>query len=413
LEKGLLADITDGNWFGFGEVLTAEWRTTLELLAARMTGHRYGVGTTSATMGIALGLRAQLRQRVRRDPQWADGRDRVLVPDLTHASAHDGVLRGLAPELDRLTLVPIDAVDDATMDPAATEAYLREHGERVVGIVYATMYGAFGDLGRFAELAEEHDVLFHHDNALGGGALYDGRLAPTAAISGQGEGKATPAGEGGVATTDDPELARLMHADTDTGDGPGRLSAIPYEPMERLPSGNLRLGEHAAGLMAVQTLRAIPAALQARESRRRIQELLVDTGLFPTPVLWNAPMSEFPPFFMLQMVASDALEQELGVTPADVRAFFTTEGMCAERGFEPTHQDSAWKHVAEGHGLTYDVSARLYERSVIVHGRFLRDRRCADWVAQILERLIANKEKVRGLSASVPESPCDFPPCPC
>ncbi len=399
LEVGLLTDITrGGQWFAFGRG-SGEWRVTLEQLVADATGYRYGVGVPNGTLGIAVGLRAQLRARPAR---WADGRDRVLVADTTHASAHHGVHTGLLPILERsIVLVPIDANRDATMSCAVAEQYLERHASRVLALVPATMYGAFGEIERFAALARKYDVMLHHDNALGGGARYEGTLATTASVSGQGEGKATPAGEAGVVLTDDPELARLMRADTHTGIGPSRLDAVPYADMPRLMAGNLRLGEHAAGLMALQWLRAYQARLQAREGRRQVRQFLADT-----PVLWNAPMDvEFPPFFMFQLVATDALEEQLGMSPQDIRAIFSAEGMTAEQGFTPTHLDPAWRQVAEGHGLSYEESARLYDRSVIVAGKFQRDPRFADWTAAILEKAIAHKDRLRGISDSMPVRP--------
>ncbi|NED97110.1 hypothetical protein G1H11_17565 [Phytoactinopolyspora alkaliphila] len=405
LEVGLLTEITrGGQWFAFGRG-AGEWRLTLEQLVADSTGYAYGVGVPNGTLGIAVGLRAQLRARQAVDPQWVVGRERVLVADTTHASAHYGVLAGLAPDLERrIVLVPIDASRDATPSSAAAEQYMDQHADRVLALVPVTMYGAFGEIDRFVALARKYDVMLHHDNALGGGARYERSRATTASVSGQGEGKATPAGEAGVALTSDPELARIMRADTHTGIGPSRLDAIPFEEMPRLTAGNLRLGEHAAGLMVLQWLRAYQARVQARENRRRVQQLLAEPGLFGVPILWNAPMdAEFPPFFMFQMVATEELEEELGLSPADMRAIFCAEGMEAERGFTPTHRDPAWRHVAEGHELSYEGSAHLFKKSVIVGGKYLRDPRFVDWITAIFEKVVAYKDRLRGVGDTMPE----------
>jgi hypothetical protein len=195
LEIGLLTEITNSRqWFGFGD-LPPYWRTILEQLVAETTGYKYGIGVPNGTLGIANGLHSQLLAKTRTQPGWDRGRDQVLVADLTHASAHHGVLVGLLPQLQRkLTLVPVDAKPDATMNDDIVESYLAQHAERVLAIVPATMYGAFGNISRLCELAESHNVIIHHDNALGGAARYDGRLAVTASISGQGQGKAVPRG---------------------------------------------------------------------------------------------------------------------------------------------------------------------------------------------------------------------------
>ena len=404
LEIGLLAEITNSKqWFGFGD-LPPYWRTILEQLVAETTGYRYGIGVANGTLGIANGLSSQLLAKMRTEPGWDRGRDHVLVADLTHASAHQGVLVGLLPQLQRqLTLVPVDAKPDATMNDDIVASYLAQRAERVLAIVPATMYGAFGNIGRLCDLAESHNVLIHHDNALGGAARYEGRLALTASISGQGQGKAVPAGEAGVSVTSDPEIAAILRADTDTGLPPGRLDNVPFVEMSRLASGNLRLGEHPAGLMAIQWLRAFHVRLQARENRRQIQELINDRSVFDVPLMWNAPMEEaYPPFFMFQLMATEALEEELGLTPQDVRAVWCAEGMFTEQGFTPTHLDPAWKHHAVGHDLSYTGSKHVYDRSLLVHTKFQRDPRFPEWIRRMLESIVEHKDRLRGIGDRVP-----------
>jgi dTDP-4-amino-4,6-dideoxygalactose transaminase len=314
------------------------------------------------------------------------------------------VLVGLAPQLGRaLRLVPIDARPDATMNEVVAAEYLARHAERVLAIVPATMYGNFGAIDRFVALAQEHDVMIHHDNALGGAARYDGPRALTASISGQGGGKAAPSSEAGMTVTSDPELAWLLRADTDCGHGPGRLDPIPFADRETIAAGNQRLGEQAAALWLVQWLRALHARLQMRENRRLIQDLIVDPEVFDAPVLWNPPMdAEYPPFFSLHLSCTDALEEQLGVTPKDLRVALCAEGVWAEAGFTPTHQDPAWKHWTEGVDLPYAGSARVFERAVFVHTKFLRDPRFASWMREIFKRVVAHKDALRGIGERVP-----------
>jgi dTDP-4-amino-4,6-dideoxygalactose transaminase len=405
IESAALAEITErGEWFAHTR-FPGKWRAILEQVVADTIGYRYGVGQPNGTLAIGSGLRAQLLVR---GDAWAEGRDEVLVADLTHASAHHGVLVGLAPHLGRVPrLVPIDAKLDATMDEAVVEQYLSRHADRVLGIVPATMYGNFGAIDRIAELAERHDVMVHHDNALGGAARYDGRKATTCSLSGQGEGKATPGGEAGLTLSFDPEIARWIRADTDTGHGSGRLDPIPHAEHPVIAAGNQRLAEHPAALMLIQWLRALHARLQMRENRRLVQELLADPALFPTPVLWNPPMdAEYPPFFSLYLSCTDALEDQLGLTPSDLRAALTAEGIYSEAGFTPTHQDVAWRHVTEGLDLRYPGSARVFDRAVYMSGKWLRDPRFGDWLREMLARVVAHKDALRGIGAKVPKSIC-------
>ncbi len=405
IESAALAEITEHEqWVGFSH-MPAKWRAILEQVVADTTGYSYGVGQPNGTLAIGSGLRAQL---IVRGEEWARGRDEVLVADLTHASAHHGVLVGLSPQLGRVPkLIPIDAKLDATMNEAVVEEYLAHHADRVLGVVPATMYGNFGAIERFAEIAERHNIMIHHDNALGGAARYDGRKALTASISGQGEGKATPSCEGGLTLSSDPEIAWWIRADTDCGHGAGRLDPIPFADRPTIPAGNQRMGEQPAALMLMQWLRALHARLQMRESRRLVNELIADSDLFPTPVLWNPPIdAEYPPFFSLYLSCTDALEGELGLTPRDLRAVFCAEGIFAEPGFTPTHQDIGWKHVTEGLDLSYTGSARVFDRAVFMHAKWLRDPRFPDWMRETLERVVTHKDALRGIAEALPDPVC-------
>jgi dTDP-4-amino-4,6-dideoxygalactose transaminase len=403
IESAVLGEITaHDEWVGYANH-PAKWRAILEQIVADTTGYRYGVGQPNGTLAIASGLRAQL---LARGESWARSRDEVLVADLTHASAHYGVLVGLAPELGRTPrLVPIDARPDATMNEVVAEQYLARNGERVLAIVPATMYGNFGAIERFVALAEGHDLMIHHDNALGGAARCDRAQAVTASVSGQGAGKAAPSSEAGMTLTSDPELAWLLRADTDCGHGPGRLDPIPFAERETIAAGNQRMGEQAAALWLVQWLRALHARLQMRENRRLIGELIADPDLFDVPVLWNPPCdAEYPPFFSLYLSCTDALEEALGLTPKDLRVALCAEGIWAEAGFTPTHQDPGWKHWTAGLDLSYEGSARVFERAIFVHTKFLRDPRFPGWMRESLERVLAHKDALRGIGDRVPET---------
>ncbi|GAA2703435.1 DegT/DnrJ/EryC1/StrS family aminotransferase [Micromonospora olivasterospora] len=403
IEKAALAEITDsGQWVGFSHI-PAKWRAILEQVVAATTGHRYGIGQPNGTLAIASGIRAQLRSR---GPQWARGRDQVLVADLTHASAHHGVRLGVASELGRAPeLVAIDARPDATMDAECVAGYLGQHANRVLAVVPATMYGNFGPIEQIVRLAEDHDVVVHHDNALGGAARYDGRHAVTASISGHGEGKATPSCEGGLVVTSDPDVAALVRADTDCGNAPARLDPIPYADFGPIPAGNQRMGEQPAALMLIQWLRAMHSRLQVRENRRLVTELAQDSALFPVPVLKVPPVdAEYPPFFCLHMECTDELETELGLTPDDLRVALTAEGIWAEAGFIPTHLDPAWQDQITDVGFTYAGSKRVYERAIFMHNKYLRHPDFPVWLAEILQRIRDNAGKLAGISESIPES---------
>jgi hypothetical protein len=142
----------------------------------------------------------------------------------------------------------------------------------------------------------------------------------------------------------------------------------------------------------------------ARETRRQIQELITDGDVLPGDVLWNPPLdAEYPPFFSLYLSCTDALEERLGLSPKDLRIALCAEGIWAEPGFAPTHRDPAWRSHAEGHDLPYDGSGRVYDRAVFVHTKFLRHPRFADWLREIMERVVAHKDGLRGIGERIPQ----------
>lgn len=402
LEKALLAEIVDsGHWTGF-YFEPATWRSVLEQVVSSTKGYGYGIGQPNGTLAIASGLRAQAMHRRGR---LASGRTEVLVADLTHASAHYGVLLGLSTQLGFTPrLVPIGARRDATMDPDIVEDYIRRNPDQILAIVPATMYGNFGELDRFVELATEYDLLIHHDDALGGAARWDGRRAVTASVSGQSAGKAATAGEAGLTLADDPAIAWLIRADTDSGHGPSRIDPIPFAERAFIAAGNQRLAEQPAGMFLMGWLRALYARLQMRENRRQIQELILDPELFARPVLWNPEKdAEYPPFFSLFLSCTEALEQDLGLTPRDLRATIAAEGMWSEPGFRPTHQDPMWRHHTQGLDLGYGTSAEVYDRALFIHTKFVRHPEFVQWMRRILERVVEYAAQLRGVGDTVPE----------
>jgi dTDP-4-amino-4,6-dideoxygalactose transaminase len=396
IESAALAEITDsGQWVGFGHI-PAKWRAILEQVVADGTGYPYAVGQPNGTLGIAAGFRAQLHTR---DPAWATGRSEVLVPTLTHASANQGVLHGIATKLGRAPdLVPVDCRRDGTMDADVVAAYLHANADRVLGVMPATMYGNFGALDRICALADQYDVMVHHDNALGGAARYDGAKAPTASLSAQGEGKATPSCEGGALTCADAETAAIARADSDCGLWPTRYDPIPHRDADPLAAGNQRMGEQPAALMLVQWLRALHDRLIVRENRRIITEAVsAGDDVSPTPWLWVPPTdAEYPPFFCLFMECLDSMEEEVGISPEDLRVALIAEGIWAEAGYAPTHMDPAWAPVVADRGLSYDGAQRVHERAVFVHNKYMRHPDFADWMREILLRVRRHAHEVRG-----------------
>jgi hypothetical protein len=58
--------------------------------------------------------------------------------------------------------------------------------------------------------------------------------------------------------------------------------------------------------------------------------------------------------------------------------------------------------VTDGLDLSYAGSARVFDRAVFVHTKFMTDPRFPDWLRRIFERIVAHKDALRGIGDRVP-----------
>ena len=158
------------------------------------------------------------------------------------------------------------------LDPDAVETILRER-EDVAAIMPVHLYGLPADMRRFRELADEHDVALIEDAAQAHGATVDGRpvgsLGDVACFSFY-PTKNMTTGEGGMVTTDDPEIEAGVRQFINHGrDGSEAYAHVSV-------GHNLRLTNIAAALGRAQ-LDRLPAFTESRrENARRLTEGLAD-----------------------------------------------------------------------------------------------------------------------------------------
>lgn len=159
------------------------------------------------------------------------------------------------------------------LDPDAVESILRER-EDVAAIMPVHLYGLPADMTRFAELADEYDVALIEDAAQAHGATVEGTpvgsLGDLACFSFY-PTKNMTTGEGGMVTTNDPELEAGIRGFINHGrDGSAQYAHATV-------GHNLRLTNIAAALGRVQ-LDRLPEFTEARkENARRLTEGLSDT----------------------------------------------------------------------------------------------------------------------------------------
>ncbi len=162
---------------------------------AAWCGSRYAVATNNGTTALHLALVAL----------GVGPGDEVIVPTLTYiASANSVTYCGATP-----VLVDVDPVT-LTLDPDAVAAAVTP---RTAAVMPVHLYGHPADMDPLLALADEHGLAVVEDAAEAHGARYRGRrvgsLGTCAAFSFFGN-KIITTGEGGMVTTDDPDLARRL-----------------------------------------------------------------------------------------------------------------------------------------------------------------------------------------------------------
>lgn len=238
-EKALLRSLRSGKWGSLHgpEVATFEKRF------AAAHGCKHGIAVANGTVSLRIGLLAA----------GLAAEDEVVVPPYTFFSTASAVIEA--------NMVPVFAdiaLDSFNLEPAAIEAVITPRTRALIPVHFA---GQVADMDALMAVAREHKLFVLEDAAHAHGASYKrrpaGSLGHLASFSFQ-SSKNLTAGEGGILTTNDDQLAERCRAIRNCGRVPGGLW---YE--HHVLSGNYRLGEFQAAILNCQLARL------AGQTRRR------------------------------------------------------------------------------------------------------------------------------------------------
>ncbi len=166
----------------------------------------FGVSVCNGTCGLHLALVAA---------GIGEG-DEVIIPSLTFVATAAAVIYAHA------TPVFVDCDDFGNIDPIAVTKAISPRTKAVIGV---HLYGIPADMASLNEIAEKHDLLLMEDAAEAHGARYQGArvgsLAKIGVFSFYGN-KLLTTGEGGMITTNDPELDQRMRVLRDHAMNPDR-----------------------------------------------------------------------------------------------------------------------------------------------------------------------------------------------
>jgi dTDP-4-amino-4,6-dideoxygalactose transaminase len=230
-EERLLRTLRSGNWGRLDGTQVAKF----EQRFAAAHGCKHGIAVVNGTVSLriallACGLRAE---------------DEVIIPPYTFFSTASAVVEA--------NLVPVFAdidLDTFNLAPKAVKAALTPRTRALIPVHFA---GQPADMHALMRMARKHNLFVIEDAAHAHGASYEhrsaGALGHLASFSFQ-SSKNLTAGEGGIITTSDDDLAASCRSIQNCGRVPrGKW----YE--HHVISGNYRLGEFQGAVLNCQLRR--------------------------------------------------------------------------------------------------------------------------------------------------------------
>lgn len=230
----------------------------LETLFSEYSGVKHTVAVNNGTTSLVLALQAHGLQPG----------DEVITTPFTFVATLNAILEAGA------TARFADIGSDFCIDPDAVAGLINENTKAIMPV---HLYGLTADMDPLMELADKHDLHMIEDAAQAHGATYNGKRAGsfgTGCFSLYAT-KNLAAGEGGLITTNDDELADRMRVLRNQG----MRARYQYE----LAGHNYRMTDVAAAIVLPQ-LKKIDASVDARRANAaRLTDGLSDLVGVTTP----------------------------------------------------------------------------------------------------------------------------------
>ncbi len=270
---------------------------------AEKTGVDHAVGVSSGTAAILLALQAA----------GIGPGDDVFVPGHTFFATASPVLSlGANP-----VFVDVDS-DTYTMDPEGLAA-AAESAENPAAAIPVHIYGGMADMSAIRAVADEHDMFVLSDSCQAHFASRDGERAGSAgdagAFSFYPSKNMTVAGDGGMVTTDDGELAERMRRFRNHGRGD--------DGIHRALGLNYRLDETSAAVGLGQLAKVERWNASRNAAAGRYTDRLTDVPAVTTP---TEPADGFHVYhlYVIQVPDRDALRDHLASDGIDTGIHYDT-----------------------------------------------------------------------------------------
>ena len=263
-EKRAVCEVLDSGWLVQGPKV-AEF----ERMVCQYTCAQFARASTSCTTSLHLALLAL----------GIGPGDEVLVPSFTFiASANAIEYTGARP-----MFIDID-LKTFNIDPQKVEEYLeqaKKSGSTVRGIMPVHLFGLVTDMNPIMEMAKEYNLCIIEDAACALGSLYDSKQAGTFGDAGCFSfhpRKPITTGEGGILTTNNPEIAARVQSLRDHGAAVSDLAR--HEKGEFLLPAFDMLGynyrmTNIQGAIGIEQMKKFPWIIEKRieKSKRYDKEL--------------------------------------------------------------------------------------------------------------------------------------------
>jgi L-glutamine:2-deoxy-scyllo-inosose/3-amino-2,3-dideoxy-scyllo-inosose aminotransferase len=269
-EKALIETLNSGVWSYNGPK-----ETEFNRMFAEFTGVKYAVSAANGTVTLQMALEAC----------GIGIGDEVIIPGLTWQATAATILDVNA------TPVLVDVCDDTwCIDPIEIE---RAITPRTRAIIPVHLYGSFCDMDEILRIARKHNLYVIEDCAHKHGGEWNGMKAGSIGDIGSFSfqlSKHLTAGEGGVVTTNNLQLAERLDAlrncgrrpigmDADIDKGAGQYS----DQGNFIQSGNFRITEFQAAIL-IEGLKRMPEQNRVRDENGIYMNSLLSEMLGVTPM---------------------------------------------------------------------------------------------------------------------------------
>lgn len=395
-EKALLAVLNSGVW-SYNGPKEMEFSKNF----AEYTGVKYAIAAANGTVTLQMALEA-----------------------CGIGVGHEVILPGLTWQATAATIIDVNAVpvlvdvceDTWCIDPKAVEAAITPKTKAIVPV---HLYGSFSDMDEIMRIAKKHNFFVIEDCAHKHGGEWDGKKAGSIGDVGSFSfqlSKHLTAGEGGVCTTNNFEIAERLDALRNCGRRPEWQNDSEVDKGAGLYSdqgnfyqgGNFRITEFQAAIL-VEALKRLPEQNANRDANGIYLNTLIEKLPGVTPMRRDAKETKEAYFNFAFRYNKNEFK---GLPVAKFREALTAEiGIAVAPSYEPLNKCSLYQpHTKPSkHKLSEEYWAAInpkrfdlpvcdnvyFEESVCIHHKVLMGSKSdIDMVAKAIKKIYDNAESL-------------------